>query len=170
MCFHDDFYALAHGWLRRIVSQVMGEEAVLLKEKYNYKRSGGGAGYAPHCDGPSCAAFSTSTRFVTAMIAVTPHTIDNGCLLICKGQWSEHMDAPPSACCVKCTEKDRLVAVNYPDKVMLTLPTAGGSKGGAGRVGALTPDFVAQLEKERRFESLPCPSGSVVLFDGKNFE
>jgi hypothetical protein len=37
-------------------AQLIGEEAVLFKDKINYKNSNGGMGYAPHCDGPSAAS------------------------------------------------------------------------------------------------------------------
>ncbi len=40
---------------RRLL-QLMGEDAVLFKDKINYKNSNGGMGYAPHCDGPSAAS------------------------------------------------------------------------------------------------------------------
>ena len=168
--FHDDFYHVANGWLKRIVGELMREEVCLLKEKLNYKGPGGGGGYAPHCDGPSCAAFSDSTRFITAMIALTPHTVDNGCMLVCPGRWRENDPntdcLPRSDCCSKCDDKDLEARPYWEHRVRLTTPTVGGGKGGAGRVGALTSSFVRELEEKQRFHHVECPAGSVLLFDG----
>ncbi len=46
----------------------MGEDAVLFKDKINYKNSHGGMGYAPHCDGPSAA--SLGARYVLQVVAL----------------------------------------------------------------------------------------------------
>jgi len=139
--FHDGFKSIANGWLKDVVSTLMGEDVVLLKEKLNFKGPHGGAGYAPHCDGPSCMAFSESTRFVTAMIALTSHTIENGCVKVCPGQWDETVS-------------------------QLKVPEEGGSKKGSGRVGALATNFLQYLEENDAFKPITCHAGSVLLFHG----
>lgn len=150
--FHSGLKNLANGWLRDVVSQLMGEEAVLLKEKLNFKGASGGGGYAPHCDGPSAAAYCQSKRFVTAMVALTPHTEENGCLRVCFGDWEIQMN--PS-----------LNQNSNPNPTMaleLVAPTEGGSKGKEGRVGGLSPEVIQSLD----FRPIPCDIGSVLLFSG----
>jgi hypothetical protein len=168
----------------------LGIENLKLNEECRRKVSGGscdggdggggsggsGSGHAPRCESPCCTAFSDSTRFVTAMIALTPQTFDNGCLLVCPGKWKEHFMVPPSDCCDKCTEKDRMYNKNDSDRVKLTVPTVGGSYGGGGAkggrvvggrvVGTLTTEFINELENQCRFQHVECPVGGVLLFDG----
>jgi hypothetical protein len=57
---------------------LMGEPAVLFKEKLNYKLPGG-AGFAPHQDAPAFASFG-QTYHVTLMLSVDATTPENGCL------------------------------------------------------------------------------------------
>jgi hypothetical protein len=159
ICFHDQFYHFANGWLKSIITELMGEEVCLLKEKLNYKGKNGGAGYAPHCDGPSCAAYSESSKFITAMVALTPHTVDNGCLLVCKGRWYGNYGNGDDVNDVNDENGGK-------ERVHLTAPLKNGDKKGSGRVGRLTPHFIRTLEVNNRFEYVPCPAGSVLLFDG----
>jgi len=72
---------LTRGPLTEIAGELLGEPAVLYKEKINYKNPGG-AGFAPHQDAPAYP-FVTST--VTCMIALDDSTTGNGCLDIVPG-------------------------------------------------------------------------------------
>ena len=78
--FLDDHSALRgvilEGSIPVIVSELMGEEARLYKEKINYK-SPGGAGYAPHQD---AAAYPFVHRHITCLIAIDEMALENGCL------------------------------------------------------------------------------------------
>ena len=64
------------------IMQLMDEEMVLLKDKINFKQSGGG-GFTAHIDEP--AYFRLSSKFCTAMIAVDDATMENGCLEVASG-------------------------------------------------------------------------------------
>ncbi len=77
--FHAAFdRAIRHGRLRSAVESLMGERAVLFKEKINFKMAGG-AGFEPHQD--QQAGWSVyAPLFVTAMVALDDATLENGCL------------------------------------------------------------------------------------------
>jgi 2-aminoethylphosphonate dioxygenase len=62
------------------LAALMGEPAVLFKEKVNYKLPGGGA-FAPHQDAPAFRSFAQSYH-VTVLIGVDDATPENGCLEI----------------------------------------------------------------------------------------
>jgi len=63
-----------------IVSLLLGEPAVLFKDKINYKRPGS-SGFEPHQDAQ--AGWETyAASFVTALVSVDSTTIKNGCLEI----------------------------------------------------------------------------------------
>ena len=64
--------------LMTLLSSLMGEEAVLFKEKINFKLPGA-AGFAPHQDAPAFASFGHRYH-ITMMIAIDDARIDNGCL------------------------------------------------------------------------------------------
>ncbi len=75
--FHEGMYQLLRqGALLEIASQLMGETAVLYKEKINYKLAGG-AGYSPHQDAP---AYPFVNNHISCMVAVDDATVENGCL------------------------------------------------------------------------------------------
>jgi Phytanoyl-CoA dioxygenase (PhyH) len=59
-----------------VAGALLGEPAVLYKEKVNYKLAGG-AGYSPHQDAP---AYPMIDRHVSAMVAVDDADEGNGCL------------------------------------------------------------------------------------------
>lgn len=67
---------LASGALLETASALLGEPAVLYKEKINYKLAGG-AGYAPHQDAP---AYPFIESHVSCMVAVDDSDVTNGCL------------------------------------------------------------------------------------------
>ncbi len=75
--FHEGLRTLlTSGSLLATASALLGEEAVLYKEKINYKLVGG-AGYAPHQDAP---AYPFIDSHVSCMVAVDDATVANGCL------------------------------------------------------------------------------------------
>jgi hypothetical protein len=80
--FHDGLRALlTTGPMLATASALLGEPAVLYKEKINYKLPGG-AGYAPHQDAP---AYRFVETHVSCMVAVDDALIGNGCLEVVSG-------------------------------------------------------------------------------------
>ncbi len=67
---------LCEGPLLEAAGALLGEPAVLYKDKLNYKLPGG-AGYAPHQDAP---AYRFVDLHVSCMVAIDDATVDNGCL------------------------------------------------------------------------------------------
>ncbi len=63
------------------VGQLFGEEAVLYKEKINYKQPGG-AGFAPHQDAP---AYRFVDHHISVMVPLDPSTVASGCLSFAPG-------------------------------------------------------------------------------------
>ena len=75
--FHAGFRRLA-GSLLQSVGQLLGEEAVLFKDKINFKMPGGG-GFKPHQD--SQAGWEGyADYFISVMVSIDPATLKNGCL------------------------------------------------------------------------------------------
>lgn len=81
--------AILGGTLPVTASMLLGEPAVLYKEKINYKYPGG-AGFAAHQD---AAAYKFVDRHLTAMVAIDEATVDNGCLEVVLGTWDEFLAA-----------------------------------------------------------------------------
>jgi ectoine hydroxylase-related dioxygenase (phytanoyl-CoA dioxygenase family) len=80
--FHEGLRALlTTGPMLAIASALLGEPAVLYKEKINYKLVGG-AGYSPHQDAPAYPFIDTH---VSCMVAVDAATVENGCLEVVSG-------------------------------------------------------------------------------------
>ncbi len=79
---------LTAGSLVAQASALLGQPAVLYKEKINYKLSGG-AGYSAHQDAP---AYRFVEAHVSCMLAVDDATIDNGCLEVASAM---HRDVLP---------------------------------------------------------------------------
>jgi hypothetical protein len=93
--FHEGLRALlTSGVLLDTASALLGEPAVLYKEKVNYKLPGG-AGYAPHQDAP---AYPFVARHVSCMVAVDPSTLDNGCLEVVSGRHHELLPTDRRGC------------------------------------------------------------------------
>jgi 2-aminoethylphosphonate dioxygenase len=81
--FHDGMkLLLTQGPLVATASALLGENAVLYKEKINYKLAGG-AGYAPHQDAPAYPFISTH---ISCMVAIDDSDESNGCLEAVSGQ------------------------------------------------------------------------------------
>ena len=64
------------GKIFEAVSKLLGEPAVLYKEKINYKYPGAG-GYAAHQDAP---AYPDVSHHVTCFVSTNTVTVENGCL------------------------------------------------------------------------------------------
>ena len=80
--FHNGFQDLVET-LRGPVGQLLGEEAVLFKEKINFKMPGGD-GFKPHQD--SQAGWDSYTDFfISVLVSIDAATIENGCLELCAG-------------------------------------------------------------------------------------
>ena len=83
--YHDGFHALFDSdKLRGAVSELLGEPAVLYKDKINFKMPGGD-GFKPHQD--QQAGWSTyADFFITALVSIDEATVENGCLELVAGQ------------------------------------------------------------------------------------
>lgn len=81
---HEGFRALMDGpKLRGAVEELLGEPAVLFKDKINFKLPGGD-GFKPHQD--QQAGWSAyASLFVTVLLAVDEATVENGCLELAPG-------------------------------------------------------------------------------------
>lgn len=80
--FHDGLRdLLTRGALPAMAGQLLGEPAVLYKEKVNYKHPGG-AGFAAHQDAPAYPHVPVS---VSCLLAVDDATPENGCLELAAG-------------------------------------------------------------------------------------
>lgn len=81
--FHQGFRKLVN-ILKGPVEQILGEDAVLFKEKINFKMPGGG-GFEPHQD--SQAGWGNyAGNFVNAMVCIDAATLENGCIEFAPGQ------------------------------------------------------------------------------------
>lgn len=80
--FHDGFRTLTES-LKAPVGQLLGEDAVLFKEKVNFKMPGGD-GFKPHQD--SQAGWDAyADFFISVLLSIDAATTENGCLKIAKG-------------------------------------------------------------------------------------
>ncbi|MEY4173994.1 MAG: hypothetical protein RI900_1159, partial [Actinomycetota bacterium] len=72
---------LTSGGMLQTATALLGEPAVLYKEKVNYKLAGG-AGYSPHQDAP---AYPFIDSHVSCMVAIDAADEHNGCLEVVSG-------------------------------------------------------------------------------------
>ncbi len=80
--FHQGFAELS-STLKQPVAQLLGEEAILFKEKINFKMPGGD-GFKPHQD--SQAGWEDyADYFISVMVCIDEATIENGCLQLVSG-------------------------------------------------------------------------------------
>lgn len=91
--FHTSFDRLVRtGALAAWATAILGGEAVLFKEKINFKLPGGD-GFRPHQD--QQAGWSRyAPLFLTALVAVDPATVANGCLEFAAGRHREGLLGP----------------------------------------------------------------------------
>lgn len=82
---HEGFHHLIHeDRMTGRVSELLGELAVLFKEKINFKLPGG-EGFAPHQDiQPGWDDYADF--FVSVLVTIDDSTIENGCLELAAGQ------------------------------------------------------------------------------------
>ena len=73
---------LTEGLVPELAGELLGEPAVLYKEKVNYKQPGG-AGFAPHQDAP---AYRFVDFHVSCMLPLEPATEASGCLWVADGR------------------------------------------------------------------------------------
>ncbi len=85
---------LTAGEMLATAGALLGEPAVLYKEKVNYKLPGG-AGYSPHQDAP---AYPFIDSHVSCMVAVDDATVANGCLEVVPGMHHEVLPTDRSGC------------------------------------------------------------------------
>jgi hypothetical protein len=85
---------LTEGPMLDAASALLGEPAVLYKEKVNYKLPGG-AGYAPHQDAP---AYPFVAKHVSCLVAIDDAGIDNGCLEVASGAHHELLPTDERGC------------------------------------------------------------------------
>ena len=80
--YHAGFRELGN-LLKKPVAQLLGEEAVMFKEKINFKMPGGD-GFKPHQD--SQAGWEDyASYFINVMVCIDEATIENGCLQLVAG-------------------------------------------------------------------------------------
>jgi hypothetical protein len=84
--YHAGLRSVCDTALLPLVSQLFGEQAVLFKEKINFKLPGG-AGFAAHQDSP--AYIGMTEDHISVMVAVDASTKENGCLQVAGGRWSK---------------------------------------------------------------------------------
>ena len=82
------------GVLPSIAGELLGEPAVLYKEKINYKLAGG-AGFAPHQDAPAYPFIDTH---LTVMVAIDDATVSNGCLEVVSDMHAEVLALDGDGC------------------------------------------------------------------------
>lgn len=93
--FHEGLRALlTDGPMLAAASALLGEPAVLYKEKINYKLPGG-AGYAPHQDAP---AYRFVETHVSCMVAVDAALVGNGCLEVVSGAHGDLLPVDDVGC------------------------------------------------------------------------
>jgi hypothetical protein len=93
--FHDALRALlTTGPMLTTAGALLGQPAVLYKEKINYKLAGG-AGYAPHQDAP---AYRFVETHVSCMVAVDDSLLENGCLEVASGRHHELLATDEVGC------------------------------------------------------------------------
>lgn len=80
--FHSGFRQMTEA-LRAPVGQLLGEEAVLFKEKVNFKMPGGD-GFKPHQDSQAGWDYYADF-FISVLVSIDASTPENGCLQICGG-------------------------------------------------------------------------------------
>jgi hypothetical protein len=93
--FHKGLRALlTEGAMVETASALLGEPAVLYKEKINYKAAGG-AGYAPHQDAP---AYRFVESHVSCMVAIDDADAENGCLEVVSEAFAEVLPMDDRGC------------------------------------------------------------------------
>ena len=87
---------LETGAVADVAGELLGEPALLYKEKINYKLVGG-AGFRPHQDKP---AYPYVDQVLSVMVAVDDSTLENGCLWVVSGRHHEELAMDDRGCIV----------------------------------------------------------------------
>lgn len=83
--YHAGFSSLFRGErLTGILSELMGERALLFKEKINYKEAGGSGGFDAHIDS-TAYNHAGAVKHQTFLMAVNDMDMNNGCLEVVPG-------------------------------------------------------------------------------------
>ena len=86
--YHKGFSNLfVHGEIQQITSQLFGDEAVLFKDKINFKMPGAD-GFKAHQD-VQAGWDRYSKLHITALVSIDPSTVENGCLEVANGYNNE---------------------------------------------------------------------------------
>lgn len=84
-CKHEPRWnQLGFGLILDLVSQLYREDAVLFKDKLNYKGPGG-AGFLWHQDATAYKAEDLASQHISALVAIDKSTVENGALQIAAG-------------------------------------------------------------------------------------
>lgn len=109
--YHPQMNEVARGARTvELVSELMGEPAVIFKEKINYKFPNGG-GFKPHQDAPAFISFNQKFH-ITIMVAIDACTLENGCLQVVTGGANKPEILPQ--------EKDGSISSAYANQVSWT--------------------------------------------------
>ena len=93
--YHEGIRALlTEGSMLEAASALLGEPAVLYKEKINYKAPGG-AGFSPHQDAP---AYRFVETHVSCMVAIDDADAANGCLEVVSARHAEVLPMDDDGC------------------------------------------------------------------------
>lgn len=82
--YFDELNGLVRGKLTDAVSELLGESAILYKEKINFKLPGAG-GFGAHQDEPAYTNFLKQGQ-ITVMIAADKANTQNGCVEVVRGE------------------------------------------------------------------------------------
>ena len=85
---------LREGAIPEVAGQLLGEPALLYKEKINYKLVGG-AGFSPHQDKP---AYPFVDQVLSVMVAIDDATEENGCLFVVSGRHDAVLEQDDRGC------------------------------------------------------------------------
>uniref|UniRef100_A0A0G4GKA0 Uncharacterized protein n=1 Tax=Chromera velia CCMP2878 TaxID=1169474 RepID=A0A0G4GKA0_9ALVE len=82
--YHSELNGMIQRRVAKAISELYGEEAVVFKEKLNFKLPGG-AGFLPHQDASAYLTFGQKSPHITAMVCADASTKANGCLEVAAG-------------------------------------------------------------------------------------
>ena len=142
---------LTDGAMVAMASALLGEPAVLYKEKINYKAAGG-AGYAPHQDAP---AYRFVESHVSCLVAVDDADASNGGLEVVSGAFGEILPMDDDGC-IRSEVVDAMewTPVDVPAGTTLWFHSRTPHRSGPNRSGrdrrALYPTYNAQREGDLR--------------------
>lgn len=149
--YHDELRHLLTARLIATASLLLGEPAVLYKEKINYKLAGG-AGYSPHQDAP---AYPFIDSHISCMVAVDDATAENGCLEVVSGAHDRILPMDDRGCIAPDIAADlRWETVELPAGATLWFHSLTPHRSGANRSAtdrrAIYPTYNAAREGNRR--------------------